>query len=104
MDKGQFLIETHLKTGRPISELAAGHDMSASWLYKLLARYRREGEAGLEARSRRPHSSPTRIAGVYEDDIVALCKQLSDDGFDAGAATIAYHLAQRHQQVPSVST
>src|SRR5438270_10685852 len=104
MDKGQFLIETHLKTGRPISELAAAHDMSPSWLYKLLARYRREGEAGLGARSRRPHRSPTRIAGVYEHDIVALRKQLCEDGFDAGAATIHYHLAHRHEQVPSIST
>ena len=54
MDKGRFLIETHLRTGRPIAELAAAHGVHRSWLYKLLARYRTEGEPGLEARSRRP--------------------------------------------------
>ena len=53
MDKGRFLIETHLRTGRPLAELAAAHGVHRSWLYKLLARYRREGVAGLEPRSRR---------------------------------------------------
>jgi transposase InsO family protein len=104
VEKGQFLIETHLRTGRPIAELAAAHDMSRSWLYKLLVRYRREGSAGLEARSRRPHRSPTRIADRYEEAIVTLRKQLSDDGFDAGAQTIHYHLSQRGGDVPSVPT
>ncbi len=104
MDKGRFLIEVHLRTGRPIAELAAAHGMHRSWLYKRLARYRREGEAGLEPRSRRPHRSPTRIAGVHEEAVVALRKQLTDAGFDAGAATIHHHLARRGGEVASVST
>jgi transposase InsO family protein len=101
---GRFLIEKHLRTGRPIKELAAEHDKSASWLFKLLARYRREGPAGLEARSRRPNNSPTRIADLYEDEIVALHKELAGDGLDAGAQTIHFHLCARHAKVPSVST
>ena len=101
---GRFLIETHLRTGRSIAELAAAHGLHRSWLYKLLARYRREGEAGLEPRSRRPRRSPTRIAGIHEEAIVALRKELADAGFDAGAATIHYHLSRRQAQVPSVST
>jgi transposase InsO family protein len=104
MDKGRFLIETHLRTGRPIAELAAAHGVHRSWLYKLLARYRREGPAGLEPRSRRPKSSPTRIADLYEDEIVALRKELADAGFDAGAETIRVHLARRHAVAPSTST
>jgi transposase InsO family protein len=104
VDKGRFLIETHLRTGRPIAALAAAHGVHRSWLYKLLARYRREGEAGLELRSRRPHRSPTRIAGAWEDEIVALRKQLADLGADAGAVTIQSHLARRHAVVPSVSS
>ncbi|HVT75642.1 MAG TPA: leucine zipper domain-containing protein, partial [Acidimicrobiales bacterium] len=66
MDKGRFLIETHLRTKKPIAELAAAHGVSRSWLYKLLARYRTHGLAGLEPRSRRPHRSPTRIADAWE--------------------------------------
>jgi transposase InsO family protein len=101
---GRFLIETHLRTGRPIKELAAAHDVSARWLFKLLRRYRLEGPQGLAPRSRRPHRSPTRIADVYEDEIVSLHKRLADDGLDAGAATIHFHLAQRYSAPPSVST
>src|SRR5580704_2570453 len=104
VDMGRFLIETHLRTGRPIKELAAAHDVSARWLFKLLRRYRLEGAAGLEPRSRRPKTSPTRIADLYEDEIVALHKALADDGLDAGAATIHFHLAQRSTRPPSVST
>jgi transposase InsO family protein len=104
VDKGRFLIETHLRTGRPIAELAAAHGVHRSWLYKLLARYRAEGPAGLEPRSRRPLHSPTRVADRHEEAIVELRKALTDDGFDAGAVTIHYHLSQRQDEVPSVST
>ena len=104
MDKGRFLIETHLRTGRPLAELAKAHGVHRSWLYKLLARYRAEGNAGLEPRSRRPRRSPTRIAGEWEDEIVTLRKELTDLGVDAGAMTIQSHLARRHDTVPSVAT
>jgi transposase InsO family protein len=105
MDLGPFLIETHLRTGRPIAELAKTHGVHRSWLYKLLKRYRLEGPAGLKARSRRPHRSPTRVRDGYEDEIVTLRKELSDLGVDAGAETIRYHLQKRHAEVvPSVST
>jgi transposase InsO family protein len=104
VDKGRFLIETHLRTGRPIAELAAAHGVHRSWLYKLLARYRRDGDSGLEARSRRPHTSPTRIAGDWEEEVVALRKDLTDLGVDAGAVTIQTHLARRHDTVPSTAT
>jgi len=78
--------------------------VSRGWIYKLLARYRREGPAGLEPPSRRPKSSPTKISDRYEEEIVVLRKELSDLGFDAGAVTIHEHLARRHKTVPSVST
>ncbi len=104
MDKGQFLIETHLRTGRSIKELAAAHGVSESWLFKLLRRYRLEGPEGLEPRSRRPKTSPTRIADLYEDEIVRRRKELVDGGFDAGAETIYFHMATPGREVPSVST
>jgi len=105
LDKARFLIDTHLRTGKPIAQLADAHGVSRSWLYKLLARYRAEGLAGLEPRSRRPHRSPTRIADRWEDEIVALRKELVDFGADAGAETIHFHLVQRHgDAVASVPT
>lgn len=105
MDKGRFLIEAHLRTGKPLRELASAHGVSRSWLYKLYARYRAEGAAGLEPRSRRPHRSPARISDLWEEQIVELRKELADFGADAGAATIRYHLVERHGPVvPSVPT
>ena len=104
MDQGRFLVEAHLREGRPVAELAATHGVSRSWIYKLLARYRDEGWAGLEPRSRRPHRSPTRIADRFEDEIIALRKQLAENGYDAGAVTIQHHLTQHHDPAPSVPT
>jgi transposase InsO family protein len=104
MELGQFLVETHLRTGRPIAELAKTHGVHRSWLYKLLRRYRLEGEAGLAPKSKRPKRFPTRIADRYEDEIVAIRKELFDGGFDAGAETIYTHLERRHETVPSIST
>jgi len=104
VDKTRFLVETHVRTKRPIAELARSHGVDKSWLYRALKRYRLEGEAGLVARSRRPHSSPTRISDRYEDEIVAIRKELLDAGYDAGAATIQSHLERRCDSVPSMST
>jgi transposase InsO family protein len=104
MDLGRYLVEAHLLEGRSVAELAEAHGVHRSWIYKLLARYSAEGEAGLERRSRRPKSSPTKIRDLYEDEIVAIRKELLDQGFDAGAQTILFHLAKRHERVPSVPT
>jgi transposase InsO family protein len=104
MDLGRYLVERHLADGTPIAELAAAHGVHRSWLYKLLARYRAEGPAGLTPRSRRPHHSPTRRVDQFDDEIVAIRKQLLDLGVDAGAQTIYTHLERCHDQPPSVSS
>src|SRR6266511_3514741 len=106
MGLGRYLVEAHLREGRPVAQLAVEHGVHRSWIYKLLARYRAEGDAGLEPRSRRPHRSPAAVADAREDEIVELRKQLSEEGLDAGAVTIHWHLARRHSQgdVPSVSS
>ena len=104
MDKHRFLIETHLRTGQSIKELAAAHGVSESWLFKLLRRYRLEGPESIEPRSRRPKTSPSRIADLYEDEIVRTRKELAEGGFDAGAETIHFHMSTPGRQVPSVST
>ena len=72
MEKGRYLVEAHLREGRSVAELARIHGVHPSWIYRLLARYRELGEEGLAPRSRRPHRSPTAIAGEVEDEIV-LC-------------------------------
>jgi len=45
------------------------------------------------------------VPARLEEKIIALRKALSDEGLDAGAATIQWHLSRRRRrQVPSVST
>ena len=46
--------------------------ISRTCVNKWLARYVAEGEAGLEDRSSRPHTSPTRTSEVVEEQIVEL--------------------------------
>ena len=104
MDKGRYLVEAHLREGRSVAELAATHGVHRSWIYKLLARYRAEADAGLAARSRRPRSCPAQVGPDVENEIVTLRKRLVEDGFDAGAATIAWHLERQGGPVPSLST
>jgi len=104
MDMGRYLVEAHRREGRSVAELAAAHGVHRSWLYKLLARYRAEGEAGLAPRSRRPRTSPSAIPIELEDEVVFLRKTLSEEGLDAGAVTIHWHLSRNHDTVPSVSS
>lgn len=92
--------------GRTKAEVSRTYGVSPRWVYELCRRFDRDGEAGLEPRSRRPlhssHSTPSSI----EDEIVAIRKELVDLGVDAGAHTIAIHLARRHASsaTPSVAT
>ena len=103
MSSTRVLVE-----GRSVKDVCEAHDISRSWLYELIARYRELGDDRLKLLSRRPRSSPTRVAPAIEDEIVALRKELTDLGVDAGAHTIQYHLQQRHRRrrraVPSVAT
>ena len=100
MDKARYLVEAHLLEGRSVSELAAAHGVHRSWIYKLLARYRAGGFGVLERRSRAPRSSPNRTPDSLIEAIVTLREQLSAQGHDCGAQTIA----RRGDQVPSAST
>ena len=80
-----------------------GHGVSKSWLYELLARHRQGGEEGLAPRSKRPLSSPRRVRAELEEEVVALRKSLAEEGLDAGAHTIQYHLLARRKGRPGPS-
>lgn len=101
---GRYLVEAHLREGRSVGEIARAHGVHRSWLYKILARYRREGESGFEARSRRPRRSPGAMSQDIQDEIVRLRAELLAEGLDAGSLTIHWHLAQTRAAVPSVSS
>lgn len=108
MDLAGYVINAVLVEGLSVEEVCEAHDISRSWLYELIARYRQGGDEALRPRSKRPRSSPSRVPAAIEDEIVALRKELTDLGVDAGAHTIHYHLQLRHRRdkraVPSVAT
>jgi transposase InsO family protein len=104
MALADYLVAAVLIEGRPVAEVAAEHGVSRSWLYELLARYRDHGDDGLRPRSRRPHHSPTRTPAAVEDEILRWRKRLTDQGLDAGSATIHAHLSRTGGPVPSEAT
>jgi transposase InsO family protein len=86
------------------ADAARLYGVSEATVSRLLARYRTEGEAAFEPRSRRPQSSPTRTPAEVVALIVNLRTELTATGLDAGPHTIAWHLEQRHGITVSVST
>jgi transposase len=90
--------------GRPQAEVARSYGVSKGWVSKLIARYRAEGEAAFEPRSRRPKTSPAAIEAATVELIIRLRKELSGQGLDAGPDTIAWHLHHHHQLTVSRAT
>lgn len=90
-----------------VSQLCRDNDIAPKTFYKYVARYRAEGLAGFEPRSRRPLTSPAQTPPAVEDAIIEFRKQLAEEGLDHGATTIQWHLGRDRRfkgRVPSVST
>jgi transposase InsO family protein len=104
MSKARLVITAIEVEGRSPAEVVAAYGVSRSWLYELLARYRAEGDAAFEPRSRRPHSSPGATPAQTVELVLRIRKQLSDTGLDAGAETICWHLTHHHRTTLSRAT
>lgn len=96
MSKRELLITAVVVQNRPVAHVAAQYGVSVSWLYELLARYRAEGEAAFEPRSRRPHRVANAISAQTVDLIIELREKLTAAGLDAGPETIGWHLEHHH--------
>jgi transposase len=104
MDLARYVVDAVVLEGRSYREVARAHGVSKSYVGKLVGRFREGGYEAIVPRSRAPKQVPHRTPDALEDEIVSLRKELGDQGLDAGAATIHYHLSRVHEQVPSVST
>src|SRR5215204_3498840 len=104
VSKARLVITAVVVEDRPVAQVAIAYGVSRQWIYKLLARYRAEGEAALEPRSRRPHGSPSALPTGTTELIIRLRRQLAGQGLDAGAQTITWHLAEQHQLRVSAAT
>ena len=91
------MITAVVLEGRSPSEVARSYGVARSWVYKLVARYRADGDAAFEPRSRRPVTRPAATAATTVALILQLRRQLTSAGLDAGADTIVWHLEHHHK-------
>jgi len=104
MDLARFIVEAVLLEHRSYRDVAAAYGVSKSWVAKLVARHRSGGPDALVPRQRTARRIANRTAADIEDHVITMRKRLIEDGFDAGAATIHYHLSAASQTPPSART
>jgi len=104
MSKARLVITAVVLEGRSQSEVARAYGVSQPWVSRLVARYRAEGQAAFEPRSRRPNRSPSATAPETVELVLRLRKELTEQGLDAGAETIRWHLEHHHRLELSTAT
>ncbi len=97
MSKARLIITAVVIENRSPSEVAATYGVARSWVYKLVARYRAQGDSAFEPRSRRPHTSPDATDPSTVALILELRRELTRQGLDAGPDTIRWHLEHHHR-------
>jgi transposase len=78
MSKARLVITAVVAESRSQGEVARAYGVSQGWVSRLVARYRVEGEAAFEPRSRRPKISPSAIPETTVELIAGLRKELAD--------------------------
>jgi transposase len=86
-----------------VQVVARAYEVSEATVSRWLARYRVEGDAAFEPRSRRPLHSLSKISDDITSLIVNLRRELTAAELDAGPSTIPWHLEHRHQITVSIS-
>ena len=104
MSKARLIITAVILEHRPQAEVARTYNVSKGWVSKLIARWRLEGDAAFQPRSRRPRTSPNAISAATIELIVNLRTNLQNQGLDHGPATIAWHLTHHHTITVSPAT
>jgi transposase InsO family protein len=104
--EGRRRLCQRVDADRPISHVAAEAGIARQTLGRWYARWREEGEAGLEDRSSRPHHSPKQTDPDIEARVVALRRErkvgpvqlvglLAAEGISLPASTV-YRILVRH--------
>lgn len=104
MSKARLVITAVTVQGLSQAEVCRRYGVSKGWVSKLLARYRAEGEAAFQPRSRRPHTAPTAIGDAAVAAVLAERDRLVASGHDAGPETIGWHLQRAGTMAPSRAT
>jgi transposase InsO family protein len=104
VSKARLVITAVVVEGRSQSEVARAYGVSQSWISRLVARYQAEGELAFTPRSRRPHTSSTRLPQTTIDLIIEQREKQASKGLDHGPHTIAWHLQHHHGLTVSVNS
>ena len=103
MDLATYAVTAVLVEGRSVRSVAASTGRSKTWVARHVALYREGGTEALAPKRRGPVTAANRTPAPIEDVIIAMRKELSDQGYDAGARTIRYHLVQLGSSAPALS-
>jgi transposase InsO family protein len=76
MSSRREFVQLADQPGANLAQLCRRFGISRTTGHKLLKRYRAEGQAGLQERSRRPHHSPARTAPAIEERVMQLRQQM----------------------------
>ena len=114
MDQKTQFIADYLRETFSFTELCARFGVSREAGYRLVERYLEQGPAGLEARSRRPHTSPNETAAHIVEALLELRRRHPRWGakkllpllgkrhpsWDLPARTTVFEILNRHGMVP----
>jgi transposase InsO family protein len=104
VSRARLVITAITKQGLTQAEAARTYGLSEATVSRLMARYRAEGEAAFEPRSRRPKTSPGATPPTTVEVVLRLRKELLEAGHDAGPDTVVWHLDQHHDTTVSRAT
>jgi transposase InsO family protein len=104
VELARFVVDAVVLEGRSYRDVAAAHGVSKSWVARLVTRFKEGGYDAVAPRSKAPHRVANRSSAELEERVVRLRKELTDEGLDAGAQTIHYHLSLSDPSPPSFST
>ncbi|MEG0589641.1 helix-turn-helix domain-containing protein, partial [Aurantimicrobium sp.] len=77
MSKSQVIVFSVLHQGLTKTEVATKYGVTWRWVHTLVTRYQQDGLAGLEPKSRRPHTNPQQTSEVTKARIITLRTQLT---------------------------
>ena len=104
MSKSRVIVLSVTQQHLTKAEVARKYGVSWQWVHTLVTRYEQEGDAGLEPRSRRPHTNKNQTTPALHEHILALRTQLISAGFDAGPQSIRDRLHLEGLYSPARST
>jgi transposase InsO family protein len=104
VELARFVVDAVVLEKRSCRDVARSHGVSKSWVAELVKRFKAGGYAALKPLSKAARRVSNRSSEELEERVVRLRKELTEQGFDAGAQTIHYHLGLTDPASPSVST